>query len=274
MTGGLNDLILYCEWITKTNKYRPEKIIKKIKSTDIYKLDEPNIFSDSETICLFFDIKFNNEPIMNEKKFYLNNANSFFNCSSNNIENINLHKNGLIKINCSHNKINTLDELPDQLVCLDCDRNKLKEINIQSNKLIWLNCSSNNIINLNNLPTSLKYLMCGDNSITQLDYLPESLKYLDCSHNNKFRRGNVGLIKFDNLPNSLIYFICMDNNITQCYNLPKSLKIVSLYLNCLYDIQNLPIGIKYIDLEKNNFDDKDIVKKQIEDTNNKIEVYT
>jgi hypothetical protein len=116
MPGGLMSLILYTEWSMKTDKYRPDKLNKKIKSTDIYKLDEPNIFSDSETICLFFDIKFNNEPVMDEKKFYLNNANSFFNCSSNNIESIDLDKNGLIKINCSNNTISELDKLPDQLV--------------------------------------------------------------------------------------------------------------------------------------------------------------
>jgi len=56
-------LILYDKWSTKTDKYHLNKLI------NIYNIGKPKIFSYSETICLFYYIKFNNKSFMDEKNF-------------------------------------------------------------------------------------------------------------------------------------------------------------------------------------------------------------
>ena len=203
--------------------------------------------------------KFKNLDIFNVLKY--------FNCSHNNLSNINKLKYiSLIKLDCSYNLIKSIPNKMYSLEYLDLSNNQvegdldflnypeLKYLMLSSNninnvlnlgnKLIYLDLSNNPIKNLDNLPYSLEYLLVVKTHITKINYksLP-NLKYLDISINNSF---NIG-----NLQNGLIYLNCSQSGITKLDNLPCTINKLICINNSIKSLNMLPESIEYLDCDHN-----------------------
>ena len=133
----------------------------------------------------------------------------YLDCSSNNIDNLDLSNNNLKYINCSDNQLIEIDvsnhlnlltlkcsyneftqidvSQNTSLLYFECIKNKLTSLDISSNVfLIELWCNDNNLISLDVAGIDIYVLVCDNNLLTTIDNLSDniSLKHLSCSGNN------------------------------------------------------------------------------------------
>lgn len=169
----------------------------------------------------------------------------------NRIKNISNIPDSLEYLDCSYNLgINFNFELPEQLKILNCSNCNLNKLNNLPPSLNELVCSHNQITRLDNLPCGLKTLYCRNNLLTNLDYLPDSLEVLFCGDNKN-------ISNLDNLNSGLKELECKKleckkyHGMTNFKNLPNNLNYLafSLYDVSNIDLNNLPISIKWVNIE-------------------------
>jgi len=136
---------------------------------------------------------------------------NYLDCSSNNIDTLNLSNNYLSYLNCSDNQlieINVTDHL--NLQTFKCSYNEFTQIDVtQNTSLLYFECIKNKLTSLdisNNV--FLTELWCNDNSLTSLDVVGIDMYVLVCDNNNLTIIDNLS----DNI--SLKHLSCSGNDIT------------------------------------------------------------
>ena len=134
---------------------------------------------------------------------------NYLDCSSNNIDNLDLSNNNLKYLNCSDNQLIEIDvnnhlslltlkcsyneftqidvSQNTSLLYFECIKNKLTSLDISNNVfLIELWCNDNNLTSLDVAGIDIYVLVCDNNLLTTIDNLSDniSLKHLSCSGNN------------------------------------------------------------------------------------------
>lgn len=151
--------------------------------------------------------------------------------------------NNCTEFDCSFNELIQIDNLPQTITKLNCSSNNIVYLNNLPNGLVWLDCSNNLIVQLDWLPNSLSYLICRINKITNLDNLPIELILLDCSQNE--------IENLNNLPTQLAKLNCSNNKIANLNNLADSNIIeIDCSFNSITAIQ-LPNTIKIANIAFN-----------------------
>ena len=133
----------------------------------------------------------------------------YLDCSSNNIDTLDLNNNYLSYLDCSDNQLIELDvsnhlnlqtfkcsynefiqidvTQNTSLLYFECIKNKLTSLDISNNVfLIELWCNDNNLTSLDVAGIDMYVLICDNNQLTTIDNLSDniSLKHLSCSGNN------------------------------------------------------------------------------------------
>lgn len=133
------------------------------------------------------------------------------------------------------------------LSCIDCKSLKLSKLpkfkSIDSfRKLTHFNCSNNRLTKINKLMynNNLIWLNCSYNKLKSIPDKMYSLEYLDISDN--YIEGTVDFINYPNLK----YLLASSNQIESVLNLPQNLIYLDLSDNPLCDLENLPVGLKYL----------------------------
>ena len=135
---------------------------------------------------------------------------SYLNCSSNNIDTLDLSNNNLKYINCSDNQLIEFDVSNHlNLLTLKCSYNEFTQIDVSQNtSLLYFECIKNKLTSLdisNNV--FLTELWCNDNNLTSLDVAGIDIYVLVCDNNLLTTIDNLS----DNI--SLKHLSCSGNNI-------------------------------------------------------------
>ena len=111
------------------------------------------------------------------------------NCSNNQLSNLDLSKNtALLELNCSNNQLSSLDLSKNTVLeyFLYCSGNQLSSLDLSKNTALWkLNCSGNQLGSLDlSKNTALQELNCTNNQLSSLNLtIMPYLQYLYCNHN-------------------------------------------------------------------------------------------
>jgi hypothetical protein len=135
---------------------------------------------------------------------------NYLDCSSNNIDTLDLSNNNLKYINCSDNQLIEIDVSNHlNLLTLKCSYNEFTQIDVSQNtSLLYFECIKNKLTSLdisNNV--FLIELWCNDNSLTSLDVAGIDMYVLICDNNQLTTIDNLS----DNI--SLKHLSCSGNNI-------------------------------------------------------------
>tara|TARA_B100000767_G_scaffold141948_1_gene134131 strand:- start:1167 stop:2177 length:1011 start_codon:yes stop_codon:yes gene_type:complete len=134
---------------------------------------------------------------------------TYLDCSSNNIDTLDLTNNYLKYLDCSANQLVEIDvsnhlnlqtfkcsfnkfvqidvSLNTSLIYFECFENRLVSLDISNNiflRELW--CNNNNLTNLDIAGIDMYVLICDDNQLTSINNLSDniSLRHLSCSENN------------------------------------------------------------------------------------------
>jgi len=136
---------------------------------------------------------------------------TYLDCSSNNIDTLDLTNNYLSFLNCSDNQLIEIDVSNHlNLQTLKCSYNKFTQFDVSQNtSLLYFECFKNNLTSLdisNNI--FLTELWCNDNVLTDLDVAGIDMYVLVCDNNLLTTIDNLS----DNI--SLKHLSCAGNNIS------------------------------------------------------------
>ena len=173
------------------------------------------------------------------------NSLTYLDCSSNNIDTLDLTNNYLSYLNCSDNKLIEIDVSNHlNLQTLKCSYNKFTQFNVSQNtSLLYFECFQNELASLdisNNI--FLTELWCNDNNLIDLDVAGIDMYVLVCDNNQ--------LTSIDDLSDniSLKHLSCSGNNISSLFlSANTQLNWLSCSKNKLFhlDISN-QIGLNYL----------------------------
>ncbi|MGO0905294.1 cell wall-binding repeat-containing protein [Clostridioides difficile] len=195
---------------------RNDPTTNEIASKDNYKIYKSDLNKIEN--CLKLDLH-KNPDVPNLKKIYnLDGIENFKNlekldCSSNNLENIDLSENIKLKsIDISGNKILNIDLKNNSLINeLNCDANKLTSLDLKNNKnLVSLFFTSNELTEIN---------LSNNKNLESLQFLNNNLKSIDLSNNPKLQSLNCTNNKLESLDlsNNVILkkLSCSGNNLRE-----------------------------------------------------------
>nr|UWI51894.1 cell wall-binding repeat-containing protein [Clostridioides difficile] len=195
---------------------RNDPTTNEIASIDNYKIYKSDLNKIEN--CLELDLH-KNQDVPNLKKIdNLDGIENFKNlekldCSSNNLENIDLSENIKLKyIDISRNKILNIDLKNNSLINeLNCDANKLTSLDLKNNKnLVSLFFTSNELAEIN---------LSNNENLESLQFLNNNLKSIDLSNNPKLQSLNCTNNKLEslNLSNNVILknLSCSGNNLRE-----------------------------------------------------------
>ncbi len=151
----------------------------------------------------------------------------YFNCSSNNLDEIDITANtGLLDLKCSFNNFTNIDVSENTaLLYFECYENQLTQLDISNNSsLIELRCNNNLLTSLDVQGIDMYVLVYDNNNITSIANLADnvSLKHLSCSNNN--------IVQLDITNNTALNWLSCSNN--KLYNLDISNQPDLDYLFC------------------------------------------
>ncbi|MCC0764342.1 cell wall-binding repeat-containing protein [Clostridioides sp. ES-S-0006-03] len=195
---------------------RNDPTTNEIASKDNYKIYKSDLNKIEN--CLELNLH-KNPDVPNPKKIdNLDGIENFkslekLDCSSNNLENIDLSENIKLKyIDISGNKILNIDLKNNSLINeLNCDANKLTSLDLKNNKnLVSLFFTSNELTEIN---------LSNNKNLESLQFLNNNLKSIDLSHNPKLQSLNCTNNKLEslNLSNNVILknLSCSGNNLRE-----------------------------------------------------------
>ena len=163
---------------------------------------------------------------------------TYLDCSSNNLDSIDISSNNLSYFDCSDNQLNHIDVSSNLgLLTLKCNFNNLKQLDVSSNtSLLYFKCFENKLDSLdisNNI--FLTELWCNENKLTSLDVQGIDMYVLVCDNNQ--------LTVIDNLSDnvSLKHLSCSNNDIAF---LPLSTLTDLAWISCSNN-QLLELDIRY-----------------------------
>jgi len=118
-----------------------------------------------------------------------NNYLSYLDCSDNQLIEIDVSSHlNLQTFKCSYNEFSQIDiSLNTSLLYFECIKNKLTSLDVSNNIFLTeLWCNDNNLFDLNVAGIDMYVLVCDNNQLTKIDNLSDniSLKHLSCSGNN------------------------------------------------------------------------------------------
>lgn len=202
--------------VEKVLENREDPLTNEVASKDNYKIYESDL--NKIESCLELNLH-KNPDVSNPKKIdNLKGIENFKNlekldCSSNNLENVDLSKNIKLKyLDISGNKISNIDLKNNNLINeLHCDANKLSSLDLKNNK---------NLVNLFFTSNELTEIDLSNNvTLESLQFLNNNLKSIDLSHNKKLKSLNCTNNKLESLNLSNNVFLknlsCSGNNLSK-----------------------------------------------------------
>ena len=133
----------------------------------------------------YLDCSSNNIDTLDLSNNYLN----YLDCSDNQLIEIDVSNHlNLLTLKCSYNEFNYIDVSQNtSLLYFECIKNKITSLDISNNIFLTeLWCNDNNLTNLDVGGLMMYVLVCDNNQLTTIDNLSDniSLKHLSCSGNN------------------------------------------------------------------------------------------
>ena len=133
----------------------------------------------------YLDCSSNNIDTLDLSNNYLN----YLDCSDNQLIEINVSNHlNLLTFKCSYNEFNYIDVSQNtSLLYFECIKNKITSLDISNNIfLAELWCNDNNLTDLDVAGIDMYVLVCDNNQLITIDNLSDniSLKHLSCSGNN------------------------------------------------------------------------------------------
>lgn len=134
-----------------------------------------------------------------------NYVNGDFDCSSNNLTNLNKINIECYKFDCSHNNITTLKGSIIRAAEFYFNNNKIKsfegcELSDENNRPYFFDCSHNKIKSLEGFPfDDVPDFNCSYNRLTSLNGCPTSGEYLDTRNNNLRSLDDLSYLYYDNI---------------------------------------------------------------------------
>ena len=113
--------------------------------------------------------------------------------------------NDLQIFNCSNNNITNIEHLPNTLQKFYCSLNNITKIENLPLTLKTFNCICNNISKIENLPHNLQIFSCYCNNITKIENLPNNLQIFDYDKNKIQFIDNIN-VNYFNVPFELTWY--------------------------------------------------------------------
>lgn len=202
--------------VEKVLDNRNDPLTNEVASKDNYKIYESDL--NKIESCLELDLHKNPDVSNPNKIDNLDGIENFRNlekldCSSNNLESVDLSKNIKLKyLDISGNKILNIDLKNNNLINeLHCDANKLSNLDLKNNKnLVSLFFTSNELTEID---------LSNNVNLENLQFLNNNLKSIDLSHNKKLKSLNCTNNKLKSLDLSNNVFLknlsCSGNNLSK-----------------------------------------------------------
>ncbi|HDO9181445.1 TPA: cell wall-binding repeat-containing protein [Clostridioides difficile] len=202
--------------VEKVLDNRDDPLTNEVASKDNYKIYESDL--NKIESCLELDLHKNPDVSNPNKIDNLDGIENFRNlekldCSSNNLESVDLSKNIKLKyLDISGNKILNINLKNNNLINeLHCDANKLSSLDLKNNKnLVSLFFTSNELTEID---------LSNNVNLENLQFLNNNLKSIDLSHNKKLKSLNCtnNKLKSLNLSNNVFLknLSCSGNNLSK-----------------------------------------------------------